>query len=123
VLLHAAALEPRISSITIEDTLSTYRSVVDADVHRNVAEAVIPGVLLHYDLDDLLIAIAPRPVAVVGPVDGAGDALSQAAWHDQLVRVFTADRSLGFADRVSYTAAAAANAAPAQAALSPTQPQ
>ncbi|MGA2537745.1 MAG: acetylxylan esterase [Terracidiphilus sp.] len=104
VLLHAAALEPRIRQITIEGALSSYASVVEADVHRSVAESVVPRVLLHYDLDDLLIAIAPRKVFVVHPVNGAGDALTEAEFREQLVRVFRADQSLGLTGRITYSA-------------------
>jgi len=104
VLVHAAALEPRIRQITIQGSLSTYASVVEADVHRNVAESVVPGVLLPYDLDDLLIAIASRRVFVVHPVNGAGDALTEAQFRNQFARVFRADQSLGFNRRITYSA-------------------
>jgi hypothetical protein len=76
-LLHAALLEPRIQQITIESALSAYAFFFDAGVHRNVADSVFPGVLLHYDLDDLMIAIAPRSISIVHPVNGAGDKLTE----------------------------------------------
>ncbi len=100
VLLHAAVLEPHIRRITIEHTLSTYASVVNVPVHRHVAESVIPGVLLDYDLDDLMIAVAPRKISVVNPVDGAGAALDEAAFRAQLARVYAADSSLNLKNRV-----------------------
>src|SRR6202051_2429387 len=37
-LLHAAVLDSRISRITVENTLSSYRMIVDQPVHRNVSE-------------------------------------------------------------------------------------
>jgi cephalosporin-C deacetylase-like acetyl esterase len=103
-LLHAAVLEPRIGEITIERTLSSYASVVDANVHRDVAETVIPGVLLHYDLDDLMIAIAPRAVLVVSPVSGSWNVLPYASFRDAFARVFRADESLGLKGRITYSA-------------------
>ena len=73
-------------------------------MHRNVAESIVPGVLLHYDLDDLMIAIAPRNVSVVHSVNGSGDPLSEAAFRNQFARVFEVDQSLGMSGRVAYSA-------------------
>ena len=71
-LLHAAVLDSRISKVRVENTLSSYRMIVDQPVHRNVSEIVIPGVLRHYDTADLLEAIAPRPVTIMAPQDALG---------------------------------------------------
>jgi len=51
VLLHAAVLDPRIRSITLDRTLVGYRMAIDQPVTRDLAQSVIPGVLRHYDLD------------------------------------------------------------------------
>jgi hypothetical protein len=72
VALHAAVLDTRISRVEVENSLISYRSIMDVPLHRNVSEVVIPGVLRKYDVPDLVRAIAPRPVVVVNPVDGAG---------------------------------------------------
>src|SRR5205085_6311459 len=53
VALHAAALDARISKVVLENTLTSYRMIVDQPVHRNISEVVIPGVLRHYDSADL----------------------------------------------------------------------
>jgi hypothetical protein len=100
VLLHAAALDPRIRRITLAHSLSTFQSVVDVDVHRNIPESVIPNVLQHYDLDDLRIAIAPREITELNPVNADGAALTQSGFQSQLSRVYAADASLGVHDRV-----------------------
>ncbi len=63
-LLHAAALDRRIARVVIEDTPTSFRSIVDEPLHRNAPEIVIPGVLAHYDIPDLIKAIAPRPVKI-----------------------------------------------------------
>lgn len=73
VLLHTAVLDSRISRLVLEDTLVSYRTIVDQPVHRNVSEVVIPGVLLHYDTADLLRAVAPRPVTITSPRDAMGE--------------------------------------------------
>jgi len=83
-LLHAAALDPRISRVTVENTLASYRMIVDQPVHRNVSEVVIPGVLRHYDTADLLDAIAPRPVTMIAPQDALGAPISEAQFRAAL---------------------------------------
>jgi cephalosporin-C deacetylase-like acetyl esterase len=72
VALHAAVLDSRIGRVVVENSLSSYRSIVEVPLHRNVSEVVIPGVLRKYDVADLLLALAPGAVIVVNPVDGAG---------------------------------------------------
>jgi len=61
VALHAAVLDPRITLVEVDDTLPTYRSIVDEQLHNNASEIVIPGVLKKYDVPDLRRAIARRP--------------------------------------------------------------
>jgi cephalosporin-C deacetylase-like acetyl esterase len=60
--LHAAALDRRITRVVLEDTPSSFRSILDNPLHQNAPEIVIPGVLAHYDIPDLIRAIAPRRV-------------------------------------------------------------
>ena len=45
VALHAAVLDPRITRVVVENSLSSYRSIVDVPLHRNASEVAIPGVL------------------------------------------------------------------------------
>jgi len=75
VLLHAAALDSRISQVTVDHTLRSYRLALDAPLHRGLPEIAIPGVLLHYDLPNLVRAIAPRPAIIVHPVGALGEEL------------------------------------------------
>jgi hypothetical protein len=103
VLLHAAALDMRIRRITIAHSLTTFQSVVDADVHRDIPESVIPNVLEHYDLDDLMIAIGPRLITVLNPINADGTALTRRDFQAQLSRVYAADSALGVHDRVRFS--------------------
>jgi dienelactone hydrolase len=64
-LLHAAAMDPRIAGVVIEDGLLSYASVARTPIHRQIFEWVIPGVLGKYDLPDLVASLAPRPVELV----------------------------------------------------------
>ena len=75
VALHAAAVDGRIARVVIENTLDSYRMALDAPLHRDLAEIIVPGVLRHYDLPDLVRAIAPRTVAVWNAVDAMGKLL------------------------------------------------
>jgi cephalosporin-C deacetylase-like acetyl esterase len=72
VALHAAAVDTRITRVIAENTLVSYRTALDAPLHRNLSEITIPGVLQHYDVADLLQAVAPREVTLLNPVDAIG---------------------------------------------------
>lgn len=72
VALHAAAVDRRILRVVIENTLASYRMALDAPLHRDLAGIVVPGALRHYDLPDLVRAIAPRTVAIWNAVDAMG---------------------------------------------------
>jgi cephalosporin-C deacetylase-like acetyl esterase len=100
VLLHAAVLDPRIASITLDRTLVSYRNAVEEPVTRDLAQSVIPGVLRHYDLDDLVMAIAPRTVVVTDPIDAAGKSVDAGGFRRQYAWVFAADRKLHQADQL-----------------------
>jgi cephalosporin-C deacetylase-like acetyl esterase len=70
--LLAAAFDQRIQSIELIRMLASYRSVVESPVHRGVLENVVPGVLRHFDLPDLVKALGPRVARVTDPVDALG---------------------------------------------------
>ena len=63
-LLHAAALDRRITPRRHRRHPRLFRAILDEPLHRNAPEIVIPGVLTHYDIPDLVKAIAPRPVNI-----------------------------------------------------------
>ena len=95
VALHAAVLDRRIERLVMENTLVSYRAIVDRPIHREVSEVVIPGVLRHYDTDDLLLATFPRPVQVISPVDALGAPLTEEAARAAVERIREADRKAG----------------------------
>ena len=72
VLLHAAVLDDRFSHITIDHSLSSYRSLVEAPMPVGAPEDILPGVLQQYDLPDLVKALGSR-VTVNDPLDGTDD--------------------------------------------------
>lgn len=70
-VLYAAMLD----KVVLEKMLSSYQTIVDQKIHRQVFENVIASALRFYDLPDLVASLAPRPVWVVNPVDAVGRAL------------------------------------------------
>ncbi|MBL8206911.1 MAG: acetylxylan esterase [Blastocatellia bacterium] len=71
-LLHAAAMDDRISKIALEGMLASYQTIIQQRIHRQIFEQVIPGVLRSYDLPDVVTAIAPRQVWIVNGVNALG---------------------------------------------------
>ncbi len=69
-------------------------------LHRNLSEIILPGVLLHYDVGDLLQAISPRPVVIANPANAIGMAVRDEAIYKELAPVFDSDRKLGTPQRV-----------------------
>lgn len=84
-VLHAAALDPRIRRVVTQQSPALLRLGVDRPIHQHIFEVAVPGMLRAYDLDDLLRAIAPRPVAVVNPVDLLEKPL-HTPWYRDLVK-------------------------------------
>src|SRR5690606_34515804 len=75
VLLHAAALNTDITRVALVDPLASYRSIVESRFyHPRFIHSFVPGALQAYDLPDLAASLAPRKLAVIGMVDGAGNA-------------------------------------------------
>jgi hypothetical protein len=62
-------VEPRIQSVRSEGMLASYRAIIDEELHRDASEVLVPGALAHYDLPDLIAAIAPRRVEIIAPVE------------------------------------------------------
>lgn len=69
VLLHAAVLDPRLHHIAIDHVLESYRSLLDAPMPIGAPEDMIPGVLLKYDIPDLVHALGRR-ATVTHPLNG-----------------------------------------------------
>jgi dienelactone hydrolase len=71
-LLLAAAVDSRISRVWIDRTPHSLCSALEQPLHDNLHAAVIPGFCLRWDLQDLVKAIAPRPVLWTDPTDWMG---------------------------------------------------
>ena len=75
VLLQAGVLDRRIRHIEVDHVLTSYRSLIDAPAPTGAPEDVIPGVLLLFDVPDLVRALGAR-LKVSNPLSGVDD-LSQ----------------------------------------------
>lgn len=60
VLLHAAVLDPRLTHITVDHVLASYRSLMEAPIPDDAAEDILPGVVRRYDIPDLVHALGAR---------------------------------------------------------------
>ncbi len=70
VLLHAAVLDPRLKHITVDRTLESYKSLIDAPMPTDAPEDILPGVVRHYDIPDLVRELGPR-LTFTGPLPAA----------------------------------------------------
>ena len=77
VLLHAAVLDPRLKHITIDHTLESYKSLLEAPMPIDAPEDILPGVLRHYDIPDLTRALGPR-LTLTNPLPGTANLATSA---------------------------------------------
>jgi pimeloyl-ACP methyl ester carboxylesterase len=77
VALHAAALEPRFTNVTLDGMVSSWTDVALTPLAKNQLTNVIPGALEVYDLPDVAGAIAPRPLSIRRSTDPTGSPVSQ----------------------------------------------
>jgi cephalosporin-C deacetylase-like acetyl esterase len=100
VLLHAAALDPRIHRVLVQNTLASYRFPLEQPLTKDMPEILVPRVLRKYDLGDLMLAISPRSLSVINPVDAVGLTVGDHDFETRLAYVFESDRNLGSRDRI-----------------------
>jgi cephalosporin-C deacetylase-like acetyl esterase len=93
--LYAAVLDGRIRKVVLEGMLSSYDSVVENKIHRQVFESVVPGALKFYDLPDLVATLAPRKVSIVSGTDPLGHELPANAVRNEYRRAVDAYRQMG----------------------------
>jgi hypothetical protein len=72
-LLLAAASNPRITSVTLDRTPHSIRSAIEAPIHMNLHDAVIPGFAVKWDLADLRGLLPPQAVVWKDPTDWMGN--------------------------------------------------
>ena len=75
-LLLAAATNPQIASVSLERTPHSVRAAIDAPIHTNLHDAVIPGFAVKWDLADLRDLIRPRVTTWKDPTDWMGNVVA-----------------------------------------------
>jgi dienelactone hydrolase len=75
-LLMAAAVNPQIASVSLDRTPHSLRAALDAPIHTNLHDAVIPGFALKWDLTDLRDLLKPRAVMWRDPTDWMGNVVA-----------------------------------------------
>lgn len=98
--LHVAALDQRIGHVLTDNTLTSWRMALDAGLHKNLSEQVIPGVLRHYDTVELLQVISPRRVTLINPANAMGQALIKDMAATELSEAFSTDSAMGLSGRI-----------------------
>jgi hypothetical protein len=79
VVLHAAMMNDRVKTVTLDGGLVSWDNVIRTPISHNQLVNVVPGALKVYDLPDLAAVLAPRPLTIRNPVDAAGKPLSKEA--------------------------------------------
>jgi len=99
-LLHEAVLDERVKKVALEGVLVSYESAVRHKIQHDVFESVIPGVLKSYDLQDLAVALAPRPTWIVNARDPMGYRVDIGNARQEYARSFEAFKALNAADAI-----------------------
>jgi cephalosporin-C deacetylase-like acetyl esterase len=68
-LLLAAAADPRIGKVWLDRTPYSLRAALHNTINMDLFDALIPGFVLHWDLDDLVKAMGNRPVMWTDPAN------------------------------------------------------
>ena len=71
-LLLAAATDPRISKVWLDKTPYTLLEALHNTLNTELSDAVIPGFLLRWDIEDLTNAMGSRPVLWTDPTNWMG---------------------------------------------------
>jgi cephalosporin-C deacetylase-like acetyl esterase len=98
--LHAAAIDRRAATVILENSPMSYRAALDAGLHKNLSEILIPGVLTRYDTPQLMQAIFPRPILLINPANPMGQELRSGFVEEALSTTLATDRALGKPDRI-----------------------
>lgn len=70
--LFAAVMDPGIAEIALERSIVRYEDVVNADIHEGLDQAILPGILAHADLPDVIRLLGSRPVWLISPAHPNG---------------------------------------------------
>lgn len=108
VLLHAAAFEPLIARIALEEPYSSYQSIVmNPSYNPTFIPNTVAGAIEAYDLPDIAASLYPRKLLMMGTTDGLGEVSNQIAieqdlkWIRETYRKYNAMEKLSIVPRQS----------------------
>ncbi|HYT88452.1 MAG TPA: acetylxylan esterase [Gemmataceae bacterium] len=101
IVLHAAALDPRLKAVTLERSLISWSAVARTPITLNQLTNVVPGALAVYDLPDLAAAVAPRPLTIRAGASPRQEPVTRAALEDAYVPCRQAYQRQKATDRLS----------------------
>jgi hypothetical protein len=77
-LLIASALDPRVAKIWIDTTPYAFRPAMEKPLHRDLHDALFPGILLRWDLPDVVNLAGARRILWTDPTDWMSSAFPAA---------------------------------------------
>ncbi len=110
VALHVAAIDGHVAGVFSVDGLASFESLAATEKYAWSPEDFLPGVLLHYDLPEMVNAL-PMPVLIANPLDAAKEPLDAEAAaklylpHDRLT-VAAGDSGTGEKEQMARFVAA-----------------
>jgi hypothetical protein len=78
-LLLAAAVDKRITKVWLDRTPYSLSAAMEGPLNTNLFDAMIPGFLLHWDLEDLVRAMGARRVLWTDPANWMGQTVARGA--------------------------------------------
>ncbi len=72
-LLLAGTMDERLSSLMLDSTVATYRSIVESKTYSLTLPWFAYGILKHFDLPDIVGALAPRPCWLLNATNASGE--------------------------------------------------
>jgi hypothetical protein len=84
--LFATLFDSRIGRLALDGMLVSYESVVNERIHQGIVDQLIPSALKHFDLPDVITAVAPRKVAVFNGVNPLGQELTLGQMRHEYAR-------------------------------------
>jgi dienelactone hydrolase len=77
VVLLSAVLDDRLHSMLLESSVATYQSLVESQAYSLELSWFLYGVLKHFDLPDLVGALAPRPCWLLNATNSQGETIAE----------------------------------------------
>ncbi|MDD4145416.1 MAG: hypothetical protein PHN68_12360, partial [Prolixibacteraceae bacterium] len=66
----SGVLEENITGLVLENPLISFESVVTVDIPGYNHEILLPGILEHFDMQQIYQSLVPKPVMLINPLSG-----------------------------------------------------